>query len=98
MLQHGTRSKVAEKAAPHLPFEEFKVESLEALLKLLERYKVSGSKIQFAESESGHTFCQKQLIHVLVPFDHYPVNKHMYREVELLYQYCPTCRLAVRIL
>jgi len=98
MLQHGTRSKIAERAAPHLPFEEFKAESLEALLRLLEKYKVASSKIQFSESESAHSFCQRQLIHILVPFDHYPVNKHVYREVELLYQYCPSCRLAVRVL
>ena len=49
MLQHGTRSKIAERAAPHLPFEEFKAESLEGLLKLLEKYKVASSKIQFSE-------------------------------------------------
>src|SRR2546428_767409 len=57
MLQHGTRAKIAERAAPHLPFEEFKAESLEGLLKLLEKYKVASSKIQFSESESAHSFC-----------------------------------------
>ena len=89
---------MAEKAAPHLPFAEFEAESLEKLLKLLEDYKVAGSKIEVSESASSHTFCQTPLIHILVPFDHYPVNKDVYREVELLYQYCPSCHLAVRVL
>ncbi len=98
MLQRSTKSKLVEKSVPHLPFQEFRVESLEQLLKQLERYKVAGSKIEVSESDSAHSFCPEHLVHILVPVDHYPVNKQMYREVELLYQYCPSCRLAVRVL
>ncbi len=98
MLERSAKSKMVEKGVPHLPFQEFKVENLEQLLRMLERYKVAGSKIEVAESEGGHSFCPEHLIHILVPVDHYPVNREMYREVELLYQYCPSCRLAVRVL
>ena len=83
---------------PHLPFQEFKVPSLEALLALLRKTRSKESEIEVSSSEEGkHTTCSKPLIHVLLTTSR-GVGVDEYRDLAALYQYCPDCGLAVRVL
>ncbi|SRR6266480_550982 len=82
----------------HLPFQEFTVSSLEALLNILKKARIKDSEIEVSTSEdSQHTTCSKPIIHVLVmtakgegPGEH--------KDLAALYQYCPGCGSAVRVL
>lgn len=83
---------------PHLPFQEFQVPSLDALLNILKKAKIKDSEIEVSDSEEGHhTACAKPLVHVLV-MSARNVGGDVYRDLCALYQYCPGCRNAVRVL
>ncbi len=83
---------------PHLPFQEFKVSTLEGLLNLLKKVKIKDSEIEVSTSEEGqHTTCSKPLIHVLIMTAR-NVEGGEYRDLKALYQYCPRCGNAVRVL
>lgn len=83
---------------PHLPFQEFKVSSLDSLLSILKKARIKDSEIEVSSTEEGrHTTCSKPLLHVLVMTAR-NVGGGEYRDLAALYQYCPGCGNAVRIL
>jgi hypothetical protein len=83
---------------PHLPFQEFTAPTLDALLDTLKRSKIQDSEIEVSESEEGqHTTCSKPLVHILV-MSARNVGGDVYRDLCALYQYCPGCHNAVRVL
>ena len=90
------RSK-ALNGVPHLPFQEFTASSLEALLSLLKKARIKDSEIEVSSSEESHTTCSKTLVHVLVMTAKDPEIGD-YKDLAALYQYCPECHLAVRVL
>jgi hypothetical protein len=98
-LAHPPRVKRSTfNGVPHLPFQEFTVSSLEALLNILKKARIKDSEIEVSTSEeSQHTTCSKSMIHVLVmtakgegPGEH--------KDLAALYQYCPGCGSTVRVL
>src|SRR2546422_11733834 len=52
---------------PHLPFQEFTVSSLEALLSILKKARLKDAEIEVSTSEdSQHRKCSNPMSHVLV--------------------------------
>jgi hypothetical protein len=98
-MAHPARVKSkALNGVPHLPFQEFTALSLEALLTLLKKAKIKDSEIEVSSSEeSQHTTCSKPLIHVLV-MTAKGSGPAEYKDLAALYQYCPQCQTAVRVL
>jgi len=83
---------------PHLPFQEFTVSSLEALLNTLKKARIKDSEIEVSTSEeSQHTACSKPIIHVLV-MTAKGEGAGEHKDLAALYQYCPGCGSAVRVL
>ncbi len=83
---------------PHLPFQEFRAPSIEGLISLLKKAKIEDSEIEVSSSEEGqHPACSKPLVHVLIMTAR-NVEGGEYRDLKALYQYCPGCGNAVRIL
>jgi hypothetical protein len=98
-MVHPARVKSkAFNGVPHLPFQEFTVSSIEALLNLLKKARIKDSEIEVSTSnESQHTTCSKPLFHILV-MTAKGEGAGAFRDLAALYQYCPECRLAVRVL
>jgi hypothetical protein len=98
-MAHPSRVKSkALNGVPHLPFQEFTAPSLEALLTLLKKARIKNSEIEVSNSdESQHTTCSKPLVHVLV-MSTKNTGEASYKDLAALYQYCPECHLAVRVL
>ena len=91
------KSKIVT-GVPHLPFQEFTVASLEGLLNLLKKARIKDSEIEVSTSdESQHTTCSRPLMHVLVMTGK-GSDAAEYRDLVALYQYCPDCKIAVRVL
>ena len=83
---------------PHLPFQEFTVSSLEALLNILKKARIKDSEIEVSTSEeSQHTTCAKPIIHVLV-MTAIGEGAGEHKDLAALYQYCPGCGSTVRVL
>ena len=83
---------------PHLPFQEFNVPTLEVLLSLLKKAKIKDSEIEVSTSEeTQHTTCSKPLVHILVMTPK-GVDEGQHRDLAALYQYCPGCGSAFRVL
>jgi hypothetical protein len=95
-------SKVKNKIArgiPHMPFQEFTATSLEDLLAELKNAKISDARIEVSNSEDGrHYACSKPLVNVLVYTSHSLGEEQEYKDLLALYQYCPDCKNAVRVL
>jgi hypothetical protein len=98
-MAHPSRVKSkALNGVPHLPFQEFTAASLEALLTLLKKARIKDSEIEVSDSgESQHTTCSKPLVQVLV-MSTKGTGEASYKDLAALYQYCPECHLAVRVL
>jgi hypothetical protein len=98
-MVHPARVKSkAFNGVPHLPFQEFTAASLEALLSLLKKAKIKDSEIEVSTAEdSQHTACSVPLFHILV-MTAKGEDGAAYRDLAALYQYCPVCRHAVRVL
>jgi len=98
-MAHPARvNSKALNGVPHLPFQEFAVSSLEALLGLLKKARIKDSEIEVSTSdESQHTTCSKPLVHVLVMTERGSGSAE-YKDLAALYQYCPECGTAVRVL
>jgi hypothetical protein len=98
-MAHPARTKRNDLiGVPHLPFQEFTAPSLESLLGLLKKGKIKNSEIEVSSSEeSQHTACSKPLYHVLV-MTAKGEGEGEFRDLVALYQYCPDCRMAVRVL
>jgi hypothetical protein len=98
-MAHPARVKSkAFNGVPHLPFQEFTAASLESLLSLLKKARIKDSEIEVSTSEeSQHTACSVPLVHILV-MTAKGDGDTSYRDLAALYQYCPICRQAVRVL
>ena len=98
-MVHPARVKSrALNGVPHLPFQEFTAQSLEALLNVLKRAKIPNSEIEVSTSdESQHTACSKPLVHILVTITK-QADAGELRDLAALYQYCPECHQGVRVL
>lgn len=90
--------KTLEKSpkALHVPFDEFSVKDLDQLLKALDKIKPPGSSVDVSVMEdSHHSPCLQEMQAIVVQTvgpDGQPV------ETFFMYQYCPTCKTAVRVL
>jgi len=84
---------------PHMPFQEFTANSLEQLLAELKKAKIPNARIEVSTSENGrHYACSKPLVNVLVYTSHSLGEEQEYKDLLALYQYCPDCKNAARVL
>ena len=99
-MTHPSRakSKIAG-GIPHMPFQEFTVNSLDQLLAELKKAKIPNARIEVSTSEDGrHYACSKSLVNVLVYTSHSLGEEQEYKDLLALYQYCPDCKNAARVL
>ena len=99
-MTHPSRakSKIAG-GIPHMPFQEFTANSLEQLLAELKKAKIPNARIELSTSEGGrHYACSKPLVNVLVYTSHSLGEEQEYKDLLALYQYCPDCKNAARVL
>ena len=84
------------KGMPHVPFEEFPLKKLQELVDQLEKTKPKESKVDVTPMEdSHHSPCRQEMTAIMVhDIDEGEVNPHIYA----LYQFCPSCEIAVRVL
>lgn len=84
------------KSSFDVPFEEFPVPELRDLLRRLEEAKPAGWIIEVSNIEDAqHMACTQSLVHILVHrSDEDPAPGSM----GIIYQYCPSCKTAVRVL
>jgi hypothetical protein len=84
------------KVGGHMPFEEFPLKEVDELVHELDQVKPAGSTVSVAPMEdSHHSPCFKEMIVVMV---HTPGNDDQPGEIHSMYQYCPECKIAVRVL
>ncbi|HEV2120175.1 MAG TPA: hypothetical protein VGS11_08760 [Candidatus Bathyarchaeia archaeon] len=102
VLEMAHPSRVKSKIAggiPHMPFQEFTATSLEQLLAELKKAKIPDARVEVSTSEDGrHYACSKPLVNVLVYTSHSLGEEQEYKDLIALYQYCPDCKNAVRVL
>ena len=99
-MTHPSRakSKIAG-GIPHMPFQEFTINSLDQLLAELKKAKIPNARIEVSTSEDGrHYACSKPLVNVLVYTSHSLGEEQEYKDLLALYQYCPDCKNAARVL
>ena len=99
-MAHPSRvkSKIAG-GIPHMPFQEFTAATLEELLADLKKAKIPGARIEVSASEDArHYACSKPLVNVLVYTSQSLGEEQEYKDLIALYQYCPDCKNAVRVL
>jgi len=90
----ATRERV--KAGGHVPFEEFPLKEVDQLARELDKAKPDGSTVIVTPMEdSHHSPCLKEMIAVMV---HTPGKDDQPGEIHSIYQYCPECKIAVRVL
>jgi hypothetical protein len=79
-----------------MPFEEFPVKDRDYLIRQLEKTKPPGAIVELsAVEDSHHSPCLQEMETVVVQAvgpEGQPVQTYF------MYQYCPTCKLAVRVL
>jgi hypothetical protein len=84
------------KTEGHVPFEEFSLKEVDQLVHELDKVKPAGSTVIVAPMEdSHHSPCLKEMIAVMV---HTEGRDEQPSEIHSLYQYCPHCKIAVRVL
>jgi len=99
-MAHPSRvkSKIAG-GIPHMPFQEFTATSLEVLLAELKNAKIPNARIEVSTSEDGrHYACSTALVNVLVYTSNSLGEEQEYKDLLALYQYCPDCKNAARVL
>lgn len=84
------------KGMPHTPFEEFHLRQVDELVAQLEKSKPKESKVDVTPmEESHHSPCRQEMTAIMVhDIDEGKENPHIYA----LYQFCPACEVAVRVL
>ena len=84
------------KAGGHMPFEEFPLKEVDQLVHELDKVKPAGSTVIVTPMEdSHHSPCLKEMIAVMV---HTAGIDDQPGEIHSIYQHCPKCRIAVRVL
>ena len=79
-----------------MPFEEFSVKELDRLVGELEKTKPKDATVEVsAMEESHHSPCMEEMQAIVVQS-----NEASGRVVQTysMYQFCPTCKIAVRVL
>ena len=81
---------------PHTPFEEFALKKVEELVARLEKTKPKNSKVDVTVMEdSHHALCMGDMTAIMVHDIELANSPH---NVYALYEYCPVCETAVRVL
>jgi hypothetical protein len=90
------KSEEILKGSPHVPFEEFPLKKAEILVAQLEKTKPKDTKVEVTPMEdSHHAPCRQEMTAIMVhDIDEGKDNPHIYS----LYQFCPVCEIAVRVL
>ena len=84
------------KVEGHMPFEEFPLKEVDQLVHELEKTKPAGSTVIATPMEdSHHSPCFTEMIAVMV---HTAGGENQPGEIHSIYQYCPVCKIAVRVL
>ena len=84
------------KGIPHVPFEEFPLKKVEELLVQLEKRRPKESRVDVTQmEESRHSPCMKEMTAVMVHDVDTAIGTP---QIHALYQYCSSCRTAVRVL
>ena len=83
-------------AIPHVPFEEFTLKKVDELVIKLERVKPKNSKVDVSLMEdSHHAPCMREMTAIMVhDIDQGDSRPNIYA----LYEYCPSCETAIRVL
>jgi len=83
-------------AIPHTPFEEFTLKKAEELVAKLERVKPKNSKIDVSPMEdSHHSPCMREMTAIMV----HDIDEGDSRpKIYALYEVCPSCEIAIRVL
>ena len=81
---------------PHTPFEEFVLKKVEELVARLEKSKPKDSKVDVTlMEESHHAPCMREMTAIMVhDIDQGNTRPNIYA----LYQFCPSCEVAIRVL
>ena len=81
---------------PHTPFEEFTLKKVDELVAKLEKTKPKNSKVDVTQMEdSHHAPCMREMTAIMVhDIDQGNAQPNIYA----LYEYCPTCETAIRVL
>jgi hypothetical protein len=84
------------KAGEHMPFVEFPLKEVDLLVHELDKVKPAGSVVMVTPMEdSHHSPCLKEMMAVMV---HTTGKDDQTGEIHSIYQYCPHCKIAVRVL
>ena len=98
MKMKATPKKTGEGqvAIPHTPFEEFTLKKVDELVSKLERVKPKNSKVEVSPMEdSHHAPCMREMTAIMVhDIDQGESRPNIYA----LYEYCPSCETAIRVL
>jgi hypothetical protein len=81
---------------PHIPFNEFPLKKSEDLVVVLEKNMPDGAKVEVTPMEdSHHSPCMQEMTAIMV---HDIEEGKEGSEIYTIYQFCPTCHIAVRVL
>ncbi len=84
------------KGLPHVPFEEFSLKKVEELVAQLEKARPKESKVEVTPMEdSHHSPCMQEMTAIMI---HDLETANGTPQIYAMYQYCPGCRIAVRVL
>lgn len=84
------------KGPHHAPFEEFSVKELEKLVGELEKSKPENATVEVsAMEESHHSPCMQEMQAIVVQSNE---AEGQLLQTYSMYQFCPTCKIAVRVL
>lgn len=82
-----------------MPFQEFEADSIEQLLAQIKKAKIPNSQTEVTTSDDGkHYTCSTPITNVLVYRSQDLGDEQEYKDLVALYQYCPGCKNAVRVL
>ena len=91
-----TRSTDKSRTMTHMPFEEFSVKDTETLVRDLDKTKPEGAMVEVSPMvDAHHSPCLQEMQAIVVQSvgpDGQPVQTYS------MYQYCPICKIAVRVL
>ena len=81
---------------PHMPFDEFPLKKSEDLVVELEKTMPEGAKVEVTPmEESHHSPCMQEMTAIMV---HNIIEGRESPDIFTIYQFCPTCHIAVRVL
>ena len=81
---------------PHIPFDEFPLKKSEDLVVVLEKNMPEGAKVEVTPMEdSHHSPCLEEMVAIMV---HDIEEGKDSSEIYTIYQFCPACHIAVRVL